>query len=107
MDHDAYEKHMIDEINRNAVEYTDAPERTNPKRRVFTKADAKALRRGFKRMLLALLTALLFGLSVYAFVAAATATGYWAVVLVISALVLLLWTFILVYAQGIVYGGKK
>lgn len=107
MDHDAYEKHMIDEVNRNAVEYTDAPERTNPERRVFTKADAKALRRGFKRMVVALFTALLFGLSIFAFIAAASATGYWAVILFFSAVVLTIWTVIFVYAQGITYGGKK
>lgn len=97
----------MDHDEKQTVEYTDAPERTTPKRRVFTKADAKALRRGFKRMIVALFTALLFGLAIFSFIAAATATGYWAVILFFSGLVLTIWTVVFVYAQGIAYGGRS
>ena len=80
----------------------------------MNKTDGKILKKGLKRVVIALLTAFLFGLSVFAFIATATATGYWAVILFISALVLLLWTFIFLYAQGLgpktyteCKGGKK
>jgi hypothetical protein len=69
---------------------------------LFTlKKKAKILGRGLKRMMIALFTAILFALSVYAFIAAATATGYWAVVLFLSAIVLMVGAFVFLYAQGI------
>jgi hypothetical protein len=58
-------------------------------------------------MLLAIFTAFLFGLSIFSFIATATATGYWAVILFISAIVLLVWAFLFLYAQGIVNGGGR
>ena len=67
----------------------------------MNKIDGKILARGLKRMVLALITAFLFGLSVYAFILTATATGYWAVVLFLSAIALLGGSFIFMYAQGI------
>ncbi len=96
MDHNAYEKEMIDGVNRNAderVQYADAHKST----------DAKTLWRGFKRMLLAIITATMFALSVYCFIATATVTGYWAVALFLSAIVLMFFAFTLLYAQGITY----
>lgn len=56
--------------------------------------------RGLKRMVMALFTAGLLGLSVYAFIATATATGYWAVVLFASGIVQMGWAFRLLKAQG-------
>lgn len=61
---------------------------------------AEVLWRGLKRMVTALITAGLFGLSVYDFIATATATGYWAVVLFISGIVIMRWAFRLLNAQG-------
>ena len=61
---------------------------------------AWVLWRGFKRMMTALFTAALFGLSVYDFIATAKATGYWAVVLFISGIVIMRWAFRLLNAQG-------
>lgn len=69
----------------------------------FTKADARSLWLGCKRVLVALLTAVSFALTGYAFIAVATATGYWAVALFIAAIVLTIWSFALLYAQGVVY----
>lgn len=64
------------------------------------KKNAESLCRGFKRMVMALFTACLFGLSVYDFIATATATGYWAVVLFISGIVIMRWAFRLLNVQG-------
>lgn len=65
------------------------------------KRKAKILGRGLKRMVIALFTAFLFALSVYAFVEAATAIGYWSVILFLSAVVLLVWAFGFLHAMGI------
>ena len=94
MNHDAYEKEMIDGVNRNAgekVPHGNAPQST----------DAKTLWQGFKRMLLGLITATAFALSVYSFIATATVHGYWAVASFLSAIVLMFFAFALLYAQGI------
>lgn len=61
---------------------------------------AKVLWRGLKRMVVALFTASMFALSVYAFIAAATAVGYWSVILFIAAIVLMYWALRFLYAQG-------
>ena len=110
MNHDTYEKEMIDGINRHAEEKSQQTI-THSSKVTTAKTDFEALKRGFKRTVLALLTAILFGLSVFAFIATATATGYWAVVLFLSAIVLMFWAFVLLYAQGVVrtgrYGGSK
>jgi hypothetical protein len=75
---------------------------------LFTlKRIAKVLWRGLKRMVIALFTASLFGLSVYAFIAAATAVGYGSVILFLSAIVLLAWAFRFLYAQGITHVERK
>ena len=71
------------------------------------KKNATLLWRGLKRVVTALFTAGLFGLSVYAFIATATATGYRAVVLFISGIVQLKWAFRLLSAQGVTEGEKE
>lgn len=67
----------------------------------MNKIDKKILKTGLKRVAIALLTAFLFAMSVLAFIVTATATGYWAVILFISGIVLMLWAFVFLYAQGI------
>ena len=107
MDHEAYEKEMIDTVNRHAEEQGVHFETGISQRAVITKKDTSTLKIGLKRMVLALFTAVLFALSIFSFIATATATGYWAVILFISAIVLLGWAFVLLYAQGIVNGGGR
>lgn len=102
MDHEAYEKEMIEAVNRHSEEKSKGPKRT-----VITKKDASVLKIGLKRTLLALLTAGLFALAVYDFIAVATATGYWAVALFLAAIVLLIAVFTLLYAQGIIHVESK
>lgn len=99
MDH--LEKEMIDIVNHHAKEKSQHLNVGGHKYAVITKKDTATLKTGLKRLAIALLTAFLFALSVFAFVATATATGYWAVVLFFSAIVLMFWVFILLYAQGI------
>ena len=107
MDHEAFENEMFDAVNRHAEEHDGQVKTGTPKVKVITKNDASALKTGLKRMAVALFTAFLFGLSVFAFIATATATGYWAVLLFIAAIVLLVWAFIFLYAQGIGNGGGR
>ncbi len=87
MDHKAFNEQTIDTVT--------------IKKSLFTKTDVKILRRGLKRTGIALLTTFLFALSIFSFIAAATATGYWAVVLFFSAIVLMIWALAFLYAQGI------
>lgn len=98
MNHDAYENQMINSVNRHA----DGDIEIIPVTNQFTKTDAKSLWLGLKRVIVALLTAASFALTGYTFYAVATATGYGAVALFIAALVLTLWSFALLYAQGVV-----
>lgn len=104
MDHEAYENEMIDTVNRNAEEKnTRAMESPIPAKNSFmNKADANTLKRGLKRTLLAILTAALFVFSIYSFIAVATARGYLAVLLFIIAILALVGSYILLYAQGII-----
>ena len=92
---DNLEKEMIDVVNHHAKKTT------IPTSNVAAKKNASTLKRGLKRMAVALFTAVLFGLSVYAFIATATATGYWAIVLFFCAIILLSWAFAFLYAQGV------
>ena len=108
MDHEAFENEMIDTVNRHSGEWDqltfdgEFPEPIKKRKvKVFSKEDASALKSGLTRTLVALFTAFLFGLSVFAFIATATATGYWAVLLFLSAIVLMVFAFIFLYAQGI------
>ena len=71
----------------------------------MNKTDRRILKTGIKRVVVAMFTAFLFALSVCAVILTATATGYWAVILFISAIVLLIWAIIFLYAQGIASGG--
>lgn len=111
MDHEAYENEMIDGVNRHAEEqFTVSGEFESmpaAKKSAFTKTDLNALKLGLKRTVLALITAFMFGLSVYCFIAVATSTGYWAVVQFLSAIVLMVLVFILLYAQGITFAVRR
>lgn len=98
---DKYEKEMIDCVNRHAEEKAKYPT-AHDKQGAFTKTDARSLWLGFKRVIVALLTAASFALTGYTFFAVATATGYWAVALFIAAIVLAIWSFALLSAQGVV-----
>ncbi len=105
MEHDAYENQMIDLVNRNAKEKKSGlyETTTTVKKRIFTKTDVSTLRRGLRRTLLALLTALIFALSIFCFITVATETGYLAVFLFLAAIVFMGFAFILLYAQGILH----
>lgn len=111
MDHEAYENEMIDSVNRHAGEsgrYVGTYESTGiTKKRLLPKAETTALTRGLKRMLVAIFTAVLFALSILSFILVATATGYWAVFLFFAAVVLLIWAFVFLYAQGITDAESK
>ena len=109
-DHDVYEKEMIDMVNRHAEDKSQnsTPQSTVvAKTKVFTKRDVISLGRGLKRMIIALITAFLFALSVFSFFLVAKAPGYWAVVVFFGAVVLLIVAFTLLYAQGIVPDERK
>ena len=106
MDHDAFEKEMIDGVNRHSgewdqisfdSEFFEAPKTTKTKG-----ADMKTLGRGLKRMLLALVTALWFAISGSCFILVATAKGYGAVLIFFAALVFLMFGLVFLYAQGII-----
>ena len=107
MDHEEYESQMFDDINRHAAERSAHFVTTLPKRAVITLKDKSALKMGLKRMGIALFTAFLFGLSITSFILTATATGYWAVILFLAAIVLLVWAVVFLYAQGIANGGGR
>lgn len=95
---DKYEQEMIDTVNRHAEEQSRyACTQETPSK---TKANAKTLGRGLVRMLFAVLTAVLFAISVYDFIVVASMTGYWAVLLFNVSIVNLFWAFVLLYAQG-------
>lgn len=95
MNHNACEKEMIDTVNRHA-----GKARTQVGA-IITKKDTATLKTGLKRMALALLTAAIFAVSVFSFIAVATAPGYLAVALFIMAIMTLACGFVFLYAQGI------
>ena len=70
----------------------------------MNKTDFSILKRGLKRMILALFTAALFAGSVWGFIETATATGYWAVLFFITSVLALGLGFLFLYAQGLVRG---
>ena len=107
MDHEVYEKQMIDAVNRNAEEKSKQFNAGTPDGKVVTKKDKSALKRGFKRTLLALMTAAMFTISVFGFIATATAPGYLAVAVFITSIAMLGCGFIFLYAQGIGYAESK
>ena len=67
----------------------------------MNKTDIKTLKRGLRRVTVALITALAFVTAVIGLVATAFAQGYLAVLLFLLSLVILGLAFTLVYAQGI------
>lgn len=111
MDHEAFEKEMIDTVNRHSGEWDqltfDSEFAEVPKAPKTKSADMKTLGRGLKRTLLALITALWFAVSVCCFIMVATAEGYWAVLVFFAALVFLMFGLIFLYAQGIIDGESR
>lgn len=69
--------------------------------KVMNKTDAKVLKRGLKRVGVALLATSIFVSSVVGLIVTATAPGYLAVLLFLLSVVGLLASFVLLYAQGI------
>ena len=101
MDHKAYESQMIDTINQKAEETAKDASKVSWSQ-VVTSSDTGVVARGLKRTILALLTAALFVISVIGFITVARATGYLAVLLFFASIFLLIGSFTLLYAQGIV-----
>jgi hypothetical protein len=107
MDHEAYEKEMIEAINRHHDEVpTKEPVAANWSM-VMNKNDTRTVVRGLKRTLLALLTATLFAISVIGIITVATVPGYAAVLLFFASILGLAAAFVLLYAQGITHIGRK
>lgn len=91
---DKYEQEMIDAVNRHAEEQSHyASTQETPSR-------AKVMGRGLGRMLLAVLTAVLFAISLYGFIMVASVPGYRAVLLFHVSGMNLFWAFALLHAQG-------
>ena len=65
------------------------------------KADLKILKRGLRRMMLALLAALLFAIAVYGFISVVGCVGYLAVQNLILAVVALMISLFLLYTLGV------
>lgn len=114
MNHEEYERQMIDCVNHNAEETNKRFDISGSKNKattklisIFNKNDKRILARGFRRTILALLTATMFALSVFCLVVAATAQGYLAVVLFFAALIAMGFAFILLYAQGITHAESQ
>ena len=105
MNHEAYEKQMIDAVNRNAEEKSKQFKAGTPDGKVITKWDKTTLMMGLIRTLFALITTGLFAISVIGFVAVATTPGYQAVALFITSIAALGCGFVFLYAQGIL--GKE
>lgn len=98
MDHEAFEKEMIDHINRKTEEKS-KPAKAKPK--VFTKKDGEALKMGFVRTMFSLFTTAVFAVAVMGFIAVGVTPGYLAVFLFIASLATAVSGVILLYAQGI------
>ena len=102
MNHEVFEKEMIDGVNRHAEEQRKHSASTvTTKLSLFTKTDATTLKRGLKRMVIALFTAVLFAIAIFGFIVTAIATGYMAVMIFLTSVVILGCAFAFVYAQGI------
>ena len=65
------------------------------------KTDLKILRRGFKRMMIGLLTAFFFAMAVYGFISVAGSTGYAAVLDLIGSVLMLVFAIFWLYTLGI------
>ena len=104
MDHEVFEKEMIDGVNRNAGEKTERPRSAIvTTQSVFTKSDRTCLKRGLKHMVIALLTATLFAIAICGLIVTAIAPGYLAVLLFFTSLLAFVFASVLLYAQGIVH----
>ena len=109
MDHDAFEKKMIDTVNHHAEEKN----RNSCKGSVYTKKsfiknqDVITLKRGLKRMGQAVITTAMFVIALLGFVVVATAPGYLAVFLFLTSVVATLIAFVLLYAQGITHSERS
>ena len=91
MDHEAYEKEMIDSVNRNA----------EGKAKLVTKADKAMLKAGFGCVLVSLFTAGLAFLSVWCLIRVVKAPGYLAVLLFLASIFVGIVSLTLLYALGI------
>ena len=109
MNHEAYENEMINGVNRHAGEWnyitfdnetTDTVESVPVKR-----TGVKTLGRGLCRMIMGLITAGIFGISICDFILVSRETGYRAVAMFFAGVVMLLSAIAAVYGQGIV--GKE
>ncbi len=99
MDHEAWENEMIESFERRE----ESSKKTGKAdwKMVVTKTDTTAVAIGLKRTLLALLTLLTFGVSVFGFVTVASLQGYLAVGVFFASILGFVIAFILLYAQGI------
>lgn len=102
MNHEEFEKEMIDGVNRNAEEKSMCCENAvTTEQSLFTKTDVTILTLGLKRMVIALFTAVLFAISVCGFIVTALARGYLAVLLFFASVLALVCSIVFLYAQGI------
>lgn len=69
--------------------------------KIFNKTDVDVLKRGLKRVVVALVMAATFVIAVLGFVVTAIAPGYLAVILFLASILMLVMAFALLYAQGI------
>ena len=90
---------MMDAVNRHKDEATKKAEIKWSQ--VVNKNDARVVARGLKRTLIALLNAATFAIAVMCFIIVAKVTGYWAVLMFFTALLMLAASLVLLYAQGI------
>ena len=103
MDHKAYEDQMIETINRHG----EAAGKEAAKVQVITGSDSGAIVRGLKRTLLALLTAVLFVVSIIGLIVVASTPGYLAVLLFFASVFAMLCSTVLLYAQGIAHSERQ
>ena len=101
MDHEAYENEMIEAVNQHGDA---APDQviTSKQNRVINKKDVRAVGRGIRRTILALLTAATLAASALGFYTVSIMCGYMAVLLFFASVLGMVVTVVLLYAQGII-----
>lgn len=104
MDHEAYEKQMIDGVNRHAEV---SSVETSTVDSTLNESDVRTIGRGLRRLVLAVLTVFLFSASVYFFVTVGTLTGYWAVLRFLLAIWAMFAAVVFLYALGITPMGRR
>ena len=67
----------------------------------MNKADWNVLKKGLKRLALSLFTAALFAVAVYGLIVTAMVSGYVAVLLFVTSVVMMLSSFVFLYAHGL------